>query len=230
MAAAISPTPDRRAMLREPLIVAGPAAAGSSSLHSGHARLEVLHPASVGAVSASRLSRFSLSASDALSRKAHAVSLVANLLLFASKGYVYFQSGSMAILASLIDSAVDMFAQGVLMAANRLVTDRRDEQNVRYPAGRSKLESIGVVACALVMGMAAAQVIQGAGNELIEAVRSGSAKELEIGWLDISIMATTVVVKLALWAWCKAVYVQTSNVTVEAVAQVRSLSSDTTDI
>ena len=37
--------------------------------------------------------------------------------------------------------------QGVLMVANRIVTDRRDEQNVRYPAGRSKLESIGAAAC-----------------------------------------------------------------------------------
>jgi len=90
---------------------------------------------------------------------------------------------------------------------------------VRYPAGRSKLESISVVACALVMGMAAAQVIQGAANELISAARDGTGQVLHVSGWDISIMLTTVVVKLALWAWCKAVYAQTSNVTVEAVAQ-----------
>jgi len=183
------------------------------------ARLEVLRPASLAGGSIGRLSRFSTNAGDALSRRAHNVSLVANLALFIGKGWVYYASGSMAILASLIDSAVDMVAQGVLMVANRLVTDRRDEQNVRYPAGRSKLESISVVACALVMGMAAAQVIQGAANELISAARDGTGQVLHVSGWDISIMLTTVVVKLALWAWCKAVYAQTSNVTVEAVAQ-----------
>jgi len=120
----------------------------------------------------------------------------------------------MAILASLIDSAVDMIAQGVLMVANRIVTDRRDEQNVRYPAGRSRLESIGVVACAFVMGMAAVQVIQSAANELL-----GPERLLKVGPLDILVMSSTTLIKLGLWLWCKSVYRQTQNVTVEAVAQ-----------
>jgi len=183
-------------------------------------RLQVLHPGgsliagSVGRGSIGRLSRFSTTAGDALSRKAHIVSLIANTALLIGKSYVYWQSQSMAILASLIDSAVDMVAQGVLMFANRIVTDRRDEQNVRYPAGRSKLESIGVVACAFVMGMAAAQVIQSAVNELL-----GPERLLEVGVLEICIMSSTTLIKLGLWLWCKEVFRKTQNVTVEAVAQ-----------
>ena len=135
-----------------------PGTVPNESVLSGHSarnraeRLQVLHPGgsltggSVGRGSIGRLSRFSTTAGDTLSRKAHVVSLVANTALLLGKSYVYWQSQSMAILASLIDSAVDMVAQGVLMVANRIVTDRRDEQNVRYPAGRSKLESIGVAA------------------------------------------------------------------------------------
>ena len=120
--------------------------------HSARNRAQVLHPGgsvvagSIGRGSIGRLSRFSTTAGDTLSRKAHVISLIANTALLLGKSYVYWQSQSMAVLASLIDSAVDMVAQGVLMVANRIVTDRRDEQNVRYPAGRSKLESIGVAA------------------------------------------------------------------------------------
>ena len=145
--------------LQQSLLLAqhDPGTVPNESVLSGHsarnrAALQVLHPSgsltgSVGRGSIGRLSRFSTTAGDALSRKAHVVSLVANTALLLGKSYVYWQSQSMAILASLIDSAVDMVAQGVLMVANRIVTDRRDEQNVRYPAGRSKLESIGVAAC-----------------------------------------------------------------------------------
>ena len=145
--------------LQQSLLLAqhDPGTVPNESVLSGHSarnraeRLQVLHPGgsltgSVGRGSIGRLSRFSTTAGDALSRKAHVVSLVANTALLLGKSYVYWQSQSMAILASLIDSAVDMVAQGVLMVANRIVTDRRDEQNVRYPAGRSKLESIGVAA------------------------------------------------------------------------------------
>ena len=144
--------------LQQSLLLAqhDPGTVPNESVLSGHsarnrAALQVLHPGgsltgSVGRGSIGRLSRFSTTAGDALSRKAHVVSLVANTALLLGKSYVYWQSQSMAILASLIDSAVDMVAQGVLMVANRIVTDRRDEQNVRYPAGRSKLESIGVAA------------------------------------------------------------------------------------
>ena len=201
----------------------GPGTVPNESVLSGHSarnRAQVVHPGgsvvagSIGRGSIGRLSRFSTTAGDTLSRKAHVISLIANTALLLGKSYVYWKSQSMAVLASLIDSAVDMVAQGVLMVANRIVTDRRDEQNVRYPAGRSKLESIGVVACAFVMVMAAAQVIQSAVNELL-----GAPRLLDVGLLNMCIMASTTVVKLGLWAWCKEVFRKTHNVTVEAVAQ-----------
>ena len=211
----------RLAELQESLLDSREAAA-KPVLEQRSDRLQIIHPGgrtdgvqgSQMAGSVGRLSRFLTSASDALSRKTHMISLIANTALLIGKSYVYWKSQSMAILASLIDSAVDMVAQGVLMIANRIVTDRRDEQNVRYPAGRSKLESIGVVACALVMAMAAAQVIQSSVNELL-----GTERLLEVGVLDILIMGATTVIKLGLWIWCKAVHFKTGNVTVRAAGR-----------
>ena len=81
------------------------------------------------------------------------------MLFLPPQVYIYVASSSMAVLASLVDSAVDLAAQGMLMAANR-VSSQNDQ--VTYPAGRSRLEPVGVVACALLMAMASAQVIRDA--------------------------------------------------------------------
>ena len=117
----------------------GPGTVQNESVLSGHSarnRAQVVHPGgsvvagSIGRGSIGRPSRFSTTAGDTLSRKAHVISLIANTALLLGKSYVYWKSQSMAVLASLIDSAVDMVAQGVLMVANRIVTDRRDEQNL----------------------------------------------------------------------------------------------------
>lgn len=93
-------------------------------------------------------------AHDELSQQTHIISFAANLLLLFVKIWVYAVSNSMAVLASLVDSAVDLFAQGMLMVANRLTSH---DDRVTYPAGRSRLEPVGVVACALLMAMASLQ-------------------------------------------------------------------------
>mmetsp|Transcript_33462 Transcript_33462/g.83397 ORF Transcript_33462/g.83397 Transcript_33462/m.83397 type:complete len:403 (-) Transcript_33462:308-1516(-) len=153
---------------------------------------------------------------DELSQRAHVISFVANLALLAVKVFVYALSSSMAVLASLVDSAVDLAAQGMLMVANRLTSNEHDDR-VTYPAGRSRLEPVGVVACALLMAMASAQVIRDAVNELLNA-RFGVIPTVELRPSDAWLLCATVVVKLALYVWCKMVYGQTHNVTIDAVA------------
>ena len=68
-------------------------------------------------------------------------SLEANVVLTVAKVAVAFQSGSLAVLASLIDSALDLISQIVLFAASA----RRKDRDVEYPAGRARLEPVGVV-------------------------------------------------------------------------------------
>jgi cation diffusion facilitator family transporter len=159
---------------------------------------------------------FSIGPIDRLSRRAHIVSFWANLALFLGKCFVYLECRSMAILASLVDSTIDLLAQGVLMWANRAVGA---SDGVTYPAGRARLEPVGVVTCALLMAMASMQVIREASVELLDAWREGSVRLLQLRWLDMGVMLSTVGVKTALYFWCKAVAARTSNVTVGAVAQ-----------
>ena len=89
----------------------------------------------------------------------HLISLLVNILLFSAKLYVYIQSQSMVVLAALVDSTVDLLAQGILLITNRLATAAHDPNDlVQYPAGRSRAEPVGVIACALLMAMASAIV------------------------------------------------------------------------
>mmetsp|Transcript_2 Transcript_2/g.5 ORF Transcript_2/g.5 Transcript_2/m.5 type:complete len:429 (+) Transcript_2:181-1467(+) len=163
-------------------------------------------------------SAFSLHALDKLSRRAHIISFWANLALFLSKVYVYVECRSMAVLASLVDSTIDLLAQGVLMWANR-ASQRGKQADVAYPAGRARLEPVGVVTCALLMAMASLQVVRDASGELITAATQGTVRLLDLKWLDLGLMLGTVLVKFALYVWCKSVHARTANVTVEAVAQ-----------
>ena len=65
-----------------------------------------------------------------LSRRVHVISLLVNILLFGSKLWVYVQSQSMVVLAALIDSTVDLLAQGILLLTNRLATLARDPSQI----------------------------------------------------------------------------------------------------
>lgn len=56
-------------------------------------------------------------------------------------------SGSMAVLASAVDSVIDLLSQFVIWLADWAMA-RKDE---RYPAGKARLEPISVLACAFIM-------------------------------------------------------------------------------
>jgi len=109
-----------------------------------------------------------------------------------------------------------MAAQGMLMVANRLTASDHDDR-VQYPAGRSRLEPVGVVACALLMAMASAEVIRDAVSELWDA-RLGIIPSIDLSLLNALFLALTVVLKLVLYYWCRYIFARTNNVTIEAVA------------
>lgn len=155
-----------------------------------------------------------------LSRTVHVVSLIVNILLFGSKLWVYVQSQSMVVLAALIDSTVDLLAQFILLMTNRLATLAKEpSQVVLYPAGRSRAEPVGVIACALLMAMASAQVIRDSSVVLWEWWHDGVARPVEIDTLDELLLAMTTLLKFLLYLYCVWAGRSMSNVTVEAVAQ-----------
>ena len=152
---------------------------------------------------------------DALTQHAHAVAFACNSLLLFIKLWCFLSTGSIAVLAALIDSVVDHFAQLVLWGAARLKL-RADPY---YPAGRARLESVGVISCALLMAVASAAVVHEAGDDVYEYYATGVARHISLSPLDMLLLGLTVALKLVLWLWCTHVAQTTHNVTIISLAQ-----------
>lgn len=82
-------------------------------------------------------------------------SWVVNWFLFGAKGFTYCISLSKAVLAALVDSAVDLVSQGVLALAETYMAKFSPD----YPVGRSRLEALSVIACAFIMSTASLEGI-----------------------------------------------------------------------
>lgn len=76
-----------------------------------------------------------------------------NVLLLTIKIVAFVVSSSKAVLASLVDSIVDLLSQSVLAYAEKYIMEHSPD----YPVGRSRLEALSVIACAFIMSMASVE-------------------------------------------------------------------------
>lgn len=86
------------------------------------------------------------------------LSLYINLLITITKLITYIRTLSLSVLASLLDSVLDVVSQLVLNYTERHSSLQRS--SAFYPAGASRLEPIGVLTCAALMGMASFEVLK----------------------------------------------------------------------
>jgi divalent metal cation (Fe/Co/Zn/Cd) transporter len=78
---------------------------------------------------------------------AKTISWLVNGILFFAKAVVYILSSSKAVMAALVDSAVDLVSQAILAIAEIYMA----KFSPNYPVGRSRLEALSVIACAFIM-------------------------------------------------------------------------------
>eukprot|EP00446_Apocalathium_sp_SHHI-4_P052402 CAMPEP_0177365864 /NCGR_PEP_ID=MMETSP0368-20130122/39553_1 /TAXON_ID=447022 ORGANISM="Scrippsiella hangoei-like, Strain SHHI-4" /NCGR_SAMPLE_ID=MMETSP0368 /ASSEMBLY_ACC=CAM_ASM_000363 /LENGTH=212 /DNA_ID=CAMNT_0018828825 /DNA_START=69 /DNA_END=703 /DNA_ORIENTATION=- len=128
--------------------------------------------------------------------------------------YTVLSTGSLAVLASLVDATIDLAAQGVLLAANALANAGKDKA---YPVGVSRLEPIGVVVCSVLMAMASGAVI-------FESLRTTAkyygtdGPDMVFTNLASMMLFVVVLVKIAVWWVAKNEYEKNNNVSLEALA------------
>ena len=91
-------------------------------------------------------------------------SFALNIALLGAKLLAAFLSGSMAVIASAADSALDLVSGAVLFLSQRAVA-RVDVY--QYPEGKARFEPLGVVIFAAVMGMASLQIMVEASNNIL---------------------------------------------------------------
>ena len=110
----------------------------------------------------------------------------------------YALSGSYAVLASMIDSVVDLLSQLLIALAERA----NQRWHPDYPTGRSRLETVAVLAAAMIMVTATVLIIRECIEGLIEGV-GGHLPNLDLGVAVYCVLAVSTVIKIGLWLYCR---------------------------
>lgn len=133
-----------------------------------------------------------------LRRIAIDMSLYLNLIIMFSKLYAYIQTLSLSVLAALTDSLLDVVSQIVLNYTERRSSKSRS--SALYPAGAARLEPLGILTCAALMGMASFEIMK----ESLESLAiHGSVMDMgDMNIFSVYGMISIVVVKLALYFLC----------------------------
>lgn len=140
-----------------------------------------------------------------------------NFLLMICKAYAFVMSGSLAVLASLVDSVIDLLGQGALMWTTMLAASGSHEE---YPVGRGRLEPVGVMICAVVMGMASMEVISQSSMRLLKYWDREDAPHSGLTDDTAALLVGIIVLKAALWIWSSRVSDRNpSSDSVKAIAQ-----------
>lgn len=172
------------------------------------------------------------------------ITFAINFTLFAAKVAAAALSGSLAIVSSVLDSAVDLVSGVLLWWSSRAM---KHANHYHYPRGRRKLEPVAIVILAVIMSLASVQVIQSSIFRIVDYVNydvncevakqfynesdvfCGTEKEINDlvdDCLDgasgptmtiptIVICCVTIVLKLVLFLICRNI----KNPTVQALAQ-----------
>lgn len=135
------------------------------------------------------------------------VNFAANVLLLGGKIAVMVSISSMSVLASLVDAILD-FLSTVIVWITTVLISRQDQY--KYPAGRRRLEPLGVLVFSVIMITCFAQVAM----QSIERLASPDHEIIELGLPALLIMLSTVVIKGLCWVWCRLV----RNSSVQALA------------
>lgn len=136
------------------------------------------------------------------------VNLAANAILLAGKIAVIVLTSSLSVLASLVDATLDFLSTAIVWTTTRLIS-RND--NYSYPVGRRKLEPLGVLVFSVIMITAFFQVFL----QCFQRLTSDDHSIVQLSPSAIIIMASTVLVKLGCWFWCRLI----KNSSVQALAQ-----------
>lgn len=138
--------------------------------------------------------------------------MVANILLLAAKVTACFFSSSLSLIASTVDSALDLLCTIIVWTTNRLVQWRLTALQRRFPVGRRRLEPLGILVFSIFMILSFAQILQESVEKLMP---SGDHTTVNLGVLAMAAMVATIVIKGVIWFGC----IRVKTTQVQALAQ-----------
>ncbi|KAK4746306.1 hypothetical protein SAY87_012618 [Trapa incisa] len=123
---------------------------------------------------------------------------IVNIVLFLAKVYASAMSRSMAVIASTLDSLLDLLSGFILWFTDHAM---RKPNQLRYPIGKERMQPVGIVVFASVMCTLGLQILFESGRQLIMKTQPERDQEKE-KWM-IGIMVSVTIVKFVLMAYCR---------------------------
>ncbi|KAI5574568.1 hypothetical protein BDE02_10G153300 [Populus trichocarpa] len=123
---------------------------------------------------------------------------VANLVLFVAKVYASVQSRSMAVIASTLDSLLDLLSGFILWFTDHAM---KKQNQYQYPIGKQRMQPVGIVVFASVMATLGLQILFESGRELITKAQP-DRDPTKLKWM-IGIMVSATIVKFVLMVYCR---------------------------
>ncbi|TXG71361.1 hypothetical protein EZV62_006296 [Acer yangbiense] len=123
---------------------------------------------------------------------------VANLVLFLAKIYASVASKSLAVIASTLDSLLDLLSGFILWFTAYAM---KKPNQYQYPIGKNRMQPVGIVVFASVMATLGLQILFESGRELVIQTQPDKDPEKE-KWM-IGIMVSVTAIKFALMMYCR---------------------------
>lgn len=140
------------------------------------------------------------------------INVIANILLLIAKCIAATQSSSLSLIASTLDSALDLLCTAIVWGTNKLVSWRLGALSKHFPVGRRRLEPLGILVFSIIMVISFAQILQESVEKLLP---NGDHKTAELPGVAIGAMAATVIVKGIIGLGC----IRVKTTQVQALAQ-----------
>ncbi|KAF7558760.1 hypothetical protein G7046_g5399 [Stylonectria norvegica] len=126
------------------------------------------------------------------------INVVANVLLLVGKAFAVFTTGSLSLVASLVDSALDLLCTLIVWTTNHLVLWRLNALRKRFPVGRRRLEPLGILVFSIIMVISFLQILQESVSRLMQHA------DIEIlSWAAIGALVATIVIKGIIGIGCR---------------------------
>ncbi|EME85365.1 uncharacterized protein MYCFIDRAFT_186010 [Pseudocercospora fijiensis CIRAD86] len=139
------------------------------------------------------------------------INVLANILLLIGKIVAAFTTGSLSLIASLVDSTLDLLCTLIVWTTNKLVQWRLDALSKRFPVGRKRLEPLGILVFSIIMVISFLQILK----ESVEKLMPLKGEPENLGNVAIAALVATVVVKGTIWFGCMPI----KTTQVQALAQ-----------
>jgi len=140
------------------------------------------------------------------------INVIVNVLLLGAKGVAAIWSNSLSLIASLVDSALDLLCTLIIWSTNKLVGWRLDRLKKKFPVGRRRLEPLGILVFSIIMVISFLQILQESVKKLLP---GGEHEVADLPPAAIFAMVATIVVKGTIWIGCARV----KTTQVQALAQ-----------